>query len=103
MFKVIKFDEKYRDLLLKRIKTRTMRLDTKDLKINEQFLVKLSDDSSTFGFINKIYRQRIFELSEKELKAEGYKTRDNLYKDLKKYFPETTRTTYFWVLEFFIV
>ncbi len=82
--KVLAIVGEFREEILKGEKTITIRLPRKKFRVGETVRIDCGDKILGKAVIRKIYRKKIKELTEEEIRKDGLKSRNELIKKLRK-------------------
>lgn len=102
--KNLKFDGKYKDLLLSGKKRATIRLGRKvNLKPGEEILIHSGGYVLGKAIVKRVETRKVLELMDEDAKLDGFEDKEELISALKEHYKKVTPDTPATVIEFEIV
>lgn len=96
----LKFDGKYKDLLLSRKKRATIRVGKVNLKPGDEVLIHSGGYVIGKAKIRKVEKKRVSELTEEDAIMDGFKNKEELLDALKEHYKNIKSDTEVTVVEF---
>ena len=86
MRRYLNFSEDFTERILRGEKRATLRLGIKDYRVGEIVKVRCGDEVLGDAVITEIRVLRLSQLTDEDVRLDGYKRRDELLKDLKRFY-----------------
>ena len=86
MTRYLNFSGDFTEKIIKGEKRATLRLGVKDYREGEIVIIRAGDREIGMAKITKVRRVRLSELSDEDLRMDGYTDKEYLLRDLKKFY-----------------
>ncbi len=86
MRKFLNFNEDFMEKIKRGEKRATLRLGIKDFKEGEDVIIKCGDRTIGRAVIKEVHHKKFDELTDEDIRMDGYKKREDLKRDLERFY-----------------